>query len=425
MPLLRLRTGQLLLPALLLVACDSQPEAALRVGELAFSPGEVAGLSDAQLQSLGDIGGLAVAARDSATESLVQPLAERAAAREVMAVLPLEIAAREMRIASAALRAAYESDPEVQLSVRHVVRLAPAWAAAADRAEARRIAEEVQRRAAAGESFAALAGEFSEEPGAAERGGLLEPGREGTWVEPFWAAAASLEEGETSPVVETQYGFHVLRLDRREPAPFADADRSRLLSQLVPGARAASEMQVWAAAQATKLSLNPPAVVAARKLYEQGAAPDTLVLAEWPGGRYTARDFALDAALPRTGAPAELARLDDAGWGARVQSQAIDALWMDAAANLGAEPSAAAFEEAQREWQTRIARWRGAFGLRGGLTTDQVREAVLAGLNRSAQEARIARAELAELRPLLRERYPLSGPAAPSSSPALKSDSTR
>lgn len=425
MPLLRHRTGPLLLSALLLAACDNEPEAALQVGDLGFLPDQVSGFDGAQIHSLGDIAALAAAVRDSVTESLVRPLAERVAARELLAVLPLEIAARAMQIDSAALRAAYEANPEVQLSVRHVVRLAPAWAASAERAEARRTAEEVQRRAAAGEPFPALAAEFSEEPGAAERGGLLEPGRAGSWVEPFWAAAASLAEGEASPVVETQYGFHVLKLERREPAPFADADRDRLLRQLVPAARAASEMQAWAATRAATLTLIPPAVAAARKLYEQGTAPDTLVLAEWPGGRYTARDFALDAALERTVAPAGPDRLDDAAWGAGVQSQAIDAMWMDAAEAFGSQRSAAAFEEAQREWQTHVARWRGAFGLGGGLTADQVRAAVLAALNSRAQEARIARSELAALRPLLRERYPLSGPAAPSSSPAVNSDSTR
>ena len=62
----------------------------------------------------------------------------------------------------------------------------------AGRAGGLHVAEEARQRALAGEDFAALAGEYSEEPGAAERGGLLQPGREGTWVDPFWQAALAL-----------------------------------------------------------------------------------------------------------------------------------------------------------------------------------------------------------------------------------------
>ena len=52
---------------------------------------------------------------------------------------------------------------------------------------------------------------------------LLRPGREGSWVSEFWTAALALEPGEISPVTETQYGFHVLRLEDRRPVSFEEA----------------------------------------------------------------------------------------------------------------------------------------------------------------------------------------------------------
>ena len=411
--------------SLLFAACSAEPDAALRVGDLAFTEEQVASLAAEQRQTLLDLAAFAAADRDSATDRLIQPLAERAADRELLGMLPLEVAAREMGLDSAALREVYARNPEPLLTVRHMVRLAPTWASEADQAAARRVAEQVRERAAAGEDFAALAAEFSEEPGAAARGGRLEPGREGTWVAPFWNAAQALAVGDVSPVVETQYGFHVLKLDAREAAPFAGADRQRLLAAAVPPSRAAAAMQQWAEQHARGVVLHPPAIVASHQLYVEGVAPETLVLAEWPGGRYTARDFALDAAALDAGELAELREADDARWGARVQSLAIDAMWIDAARALGAERSESALDEATRDWQTRVARWRGALGIDRSVGPETASAELLSALRSAEQEARIARPELAALRPLLRELYPPSGAAIESSSEAVNSDSTR
>jgi hypothetical protein len=74
-----------------------------------------------------------------------------------------------------------------------------------------------------GADFAVTAAELSEEPGAEGRQGLLTPGREGSWVPEFWAAALALQPGEISPVTETQYGYHILRLEDRSVVPFNEA----------------------------------------------------------------------------------------------------------------------------------------------------------------------------------------------------------
>jgi parvulin-like peptidyl-prolyl isomerase len=80
----------------------------------------------------------------------------------------------------------------------------------------RELADKVAARARAGEDFAALVREFSDDPVTKETGGELRLVR-GQAAPEFEGAAASLAVGQISDVVVTAYGFHILKLLERTP----------------------------------------------------------------------------------------------------------------------------------------------------------------------------------------------------------------
>jgi len=70
----------------------------------------------------------------------------------------------------------------------------------------------------AGADFATLARRFSDDPGSAQDGGDLGWFRRGRMVAQFEAAAFRLRPGQVSEVVETPFGFHIIQVERIEPA---------------------------------------------------------------------------------------------------------------------------------------------------------------------------------------------------------------
>jgi parvulin-like peptidyl-prolyl isomerase len=89
-------------------------------------------------------------------------------------------------------------------------------------AEARRLIEEVKTRLQAGGNFEELAREYSKDPGSADRGGDLGFITRGQFVPEVEDAAFALEVGATSDIVESAYGFHIIRLMDRILMPFSE-----------------------------------------------------------------------------------------------------------------------------------------------------------------------------------------------------------
>jgi len=85
------------------------------------------------------------------------------------------------------------------------------------KAAKRKTAEDLVKRARAGEDFAKLAKEYSEDPGSKDNGGEYKFPR-GQMVKEFENTAFSLKTNEVSDVVTTQFGYHVIKLSEKYPA---------------------------------------------------------------------------------------------------------------------------------------------------------------------------------------------------------------
>jgi len=126
----------------------------------------------------------------------------------------------------------YEDNPDRyrqpgSRSVSHILLSVSPDAADAQIDQVRRSASEIVARARGGESFASLAEVNSDDKGSAKRGGELGVIRPGTMVKPFEDAVFEMVEGEISEPVRTQYGFHVIRLDRITESTVQSLDQVR------------------------------------------------------------------------------------------------------------------------------------------------------------------------------------------------------
>ena len=101
----------------------------------------------------------------------------------------------------------------------HILIPAGAQAGADDKAKSKAQAEDLlkQIKSSPGK-FAELAKKFSKDPGSSEKGGDLGFFGRGLMVKPFDDAVFALKVGELAGPVETQYGYHIIRLDAIKPS---------------------------------------------------------------------------------------------------------------------------------------------------------------------------------------------------------------
>ncbi len=110
-----------------------------------------------------------------------------------------------------------------QVKVSHILIKTPLPAPGAKEdekavADARAKAEAALKEVKAGGDFAKLAEKYSDDPGSAKNGGELGWVGRGRTVPEFEKAAFSLEKGQTSDLVKSSYGFHIIRVEDKQQA---------------------------------------------------------------------------------------------------------------------------------------------------------------------------------------------------------------
>ncbi len=136
----------------------------------------------------------------------------------------------QVSVAAEDVSAFYDANPEMfarpdMVRARHILVRLKQNSTAADTKEARTRATAVHQRAVAGEDFATLAREVSEGPNAAD-GGDMGFFAQDSMVPALANAAFALQIGEISDVVETQFGFHIVKVTEKRAAskmPFEEA----------------------------------------------------------------------------------------------------------------------------------------------------------------------------------------------------------
>ena len=103
-----------------------------------------------------------------------------------------------------------------QVRASHILIKVDPQADESQKAEARKKIEEIQKKLQGGEDFAVLAKEYSECPSGAN-GGDLKYFRRGQMVKPFETEAFSLKPGEVSEIVETMFGYHLIKVTDKKP----------------------------------------------------------------------------------------------------------------------------------------------------------------------------------------------------------------
>jgi peptidyl-prolyl cis-trans isomerase D len=123
---------------------------------------------------------------------------------------------------------------EEQVRARHILFKLAQQAGAEEEARVRGEAEAALKRIQAGEDFAAVASQLSQDPASAQQGGDLGFFKRGEMVKPFEDTAFGLEPGAVSEPVRTDFGYHVIKVEEVREAGYQPLDvvRAELRARL-------------------------------------------------------------------------------------------------------------------------------------------------------------------------------------------------
>jgi len=118
-------------------------------------------------------------------------------------------------------KAYYDANPDQfkqpeQVKARHILIKIDANASETQKADARQEIKKIQQKLRNGDDFAGLAKEYSQGPSSV-KGGDLGFFKRGQMVKPFEDAAFALKPNEISDIVETQFGYHLIKVEEKKP----------------------------------------------------------------------------------------------------------------------------------------------------------------------------------------------------------------
>jgi peptidyl-prolyl cis-trans isomerase C len=102
------------------------------------------------------------------------------------------------------------------IRARHILIKVEQGATEEDKKKRKAKTEEVLEKLKKGEDFAKLASEVSDDLGTKAKGGDLDFFAKGSMIPAFEEAAFALKPGELSNMVETEYGYHIIKLEEKK-----------------------------------------------------------------------------------------------------------------------------------------------------------------------------------------------------------------
>ncbi len=234
------------------------------------------------------------AAEDSTLANVdLQPLIAQGEEVEMISALRDSAVPLDTVIADDELRSRFAQEaPGARVRARHILLSPPEQATPAQRDSVTALATDLLRRIKAGESFDALARQYSQDPASAAQGGDLGFFERGAMVASFDSAAFSMAPGQISDLVATPYGVHIIRVEEKETPGFEELGpqfRQRLQSEKVVKAestfvagieqKAKLEVAEGAAGVTREIAKNP--------LARMGGRATRRALVEYEGGELT------------------------------------------------------------------------------------------------------------------------------------------
>jgi peptidyl-prolyl cis-trans isomerase C len=138
----------------------------------------------------------------------------------------------------------------------HILISVPETADAAAKLQAKTKAEGVLKELKAGKDFAAAAKENSQDPGSAVNGGDLGYFEQGQMVPPFEQAAFALKPGEMSDLVETPFGFHIIKVADKQASRVVPIEEAKpQIEQYLTGQNRQAQTQAFVNTLKTKAKI--------------------------------------------------------------------------------------------------------------------------------------------------------------------------